>query len=322
MENNFQNTEINYFENLSGKMIVHPLFDQIMNFTKADDDKYKLIYQTVNLINDKNYVGQHTTDNLDDGYLGSGYNLKLAIKKYGKNSFKIRFCCFCNDQENLDKAEITYIKYFQSLDKEGGYNILPGGKFFLNEKIRKKSEKIRKKRFESGEIAPWNKGKIGVYSKETLKKMSESKKGNIQTSESNLKRSLALKGRIVLKESIEKAKETRIKNGTYKQSPSEETKEKLRQANLGKKQSQQTINKRVEKNKGKKRNSKQLGNLSKGQRKNLKKIIQKDFDEDIVKIWSNSFEVCEFYVNFNKTVLLRQTKLGKKYKGYIWTYGK
>lgn len=320
MDNKFHNTEIVYFENLSGEMIVHPPFEKIMNFTQANDDKYRLIYQTVNLINDRNYVGQHTTNNLEDGYIGSGHNLKLAIKKYGEKNFKTRFCCFCNDQENLDKAEITYIKYFQSLDKDGGYNILPGGKFFSNKKIKEKSEKTRKKRFKSGEIVPWNKGKTGIYSEEILKKMSEAKKGTKQSLESNLKRSKTLMGREISKKSIEKMIKTKKEKGLFV--VKEETKEKLRKVNLGKKQSQETINKRIEKNRGQKRTLQQLENLCKGQRKNLKKIIQKDFNEKIIKIWNNSFDVCEFYLDFNKTVLLRQTKLGKKYKGYIWEYEK
>lgn len=41
--------------------------------------KYHIIYKTTNLINGKIYVGMHSTDNLNDGYLGSGWILKLDL---------------------------------------------------------------------------------------------------------------------------------------------------------------------------------------------------------------------------------------------------
>lgn len=34
--------------------------------------KYHIIHKTTNLINGKIYVGMHSTDNLNDGYLGMG----------------------------------------------------------------------------------------------------------------------------------------------------------------------------------------------------------------------------------------------------------
>ena len=47
------------------------------------------IYLTTNLINGKQYIGSHD-GTIDDGYLGSGIAIKLAIKKYGKKKFQKR----------------------------------------------------------------------------------------------------------------------------------------------------------------------------------------------------------------------------------------
>ena len=41
-------------------------------------------YITTNKINGKRYVGMHSTDNIDDKYLGSGQLLIKAINKYGE----------------------------------------------------------------------------------------------------------------------------------------------------------------------------------------------------------------------------------------------
>ena len=47
------------------------------------------VYKITNLINNKIYVGVHITKNLNDSYMGSGVNIKRAIKKYGnKDSSK------------------------------------------------------------------------------------------------------------------------------------------------------------------------------------------------------------------------------------------
>ena len=46
------------------------------------------IYKTTNKANGKYYIGQHQTEDLEDGYLGSGKHLKAAIKKYGKSFVK------------------------------------------------------------------------------------------------------------------------------------------------------------------------------------------------------------------------------------------
>jgi hypothetical protein len=43
------------------------------------------IYKITNLINNKIYIGKHSSKNMNkDNYIGSGYLLLKAIKKYGK----------------------------------------------------------------------------------------------------------------------------------------------------------------------------------------------------------------------------------------------
>lgn len=46
-----------------------------------------IIYKTTNLITNQFYIGQHSTEDIDDGYLGSGTGLLESIKEFGKESF-------------------------------------------------------------------------------------------------------------------------------------------------------------------------------------------------------------------------------------------
>ena len=54
---------------------------------KGNSKKYHYFYKITNIINGHYYYGVHNTDNIDDGYMGSGVRLRLAYKKYGIENF-------------------------------------------------------------------------------------------------------------------------------------------------------------------------------------------------------------------------------------------
>jgi len=60
-----------------------------------------IIYKTINLINNKIYIGAHQTKDLNDGYLGSGTLLQRAINKYGEENFKREILYELNSEKDM-----------------------------------------------------------------------------------------------------------------------------------------------------------------------------------------------------------------------------
>ena len=131
---------------------------------------YNYIYLITNKINGKIYIGKHSTDKLNDGYMGSGKLIKNAIQKYGLENFTKEYLAFCDTEEKLNWLECFYIKKYNA--KECGYNLTDGGEGMLNPKleIRQKISNASK-----GEKNP-NFGKH--WSEETKRKISISQQKN------------------------------------------------------------------------------------------------------------------------------------------------
>lgn len=87
---------------------------------------YYFIYKTTNKINGKYYIGMHKTDDLEDGYLGSGTHFKRALEKYGKENFEREILEYCNSDEEMHLAEARYITEDVINDKNS-YNLKLGG---------------------------------------------------------------------------------------------------------------------------------------------------------------------------------------------------
>jgi len=146
-----------------------------------------IIYLTVNLVNNKIYIGQSKTN--DNSYIGSGIFIKKAIKKYGKSNFlKIVLLSDISSIEELNLWETFYINLFGSRNSKIGYNVRPGGS---KSKFNHTSEAIEKIRTRSNqednrlrirEIQKMAAAKrIGCHqSKESKKKMIVTKFGSLK----------------------------------------------------------------------------------------------------------------------------------------------
>ena len=87
---------------------------------------FHYLYIIINNINHKFYYGIHSTNNINDGYFGSGKRLRAAIKKYGKENFSKYILEYFNDRKSLLNREQEIITKEFLLSDEC-YNMTYGG---------------------------------------------------------------------------------------------------------------------------------------------------------------------------------------------------
>lgn len=185
---------------------------------------YYGIYKITNLTNGKMYIGRHKTDNLDDGYIGSGKLIIKAVKKYGKKNFSKEWLMFCEDEEEMNYMERVFVDQTW-IDRSDTYNLNLGGdyqtmsdttkkKISLATTGRKHSAESRQKMSNAKKgMIPWITGR--KHTEESLKKMSESHKGNKahlghhHTDEVKLKISKAKKGKKLSEDTRQKMSNAR-----------------------------------------------------------------------------------------------------------------
>jgi hypothetical protein len=168
---------------------------------------YHLVYKTTCLINNKIYIGCHSTINLNDNYLGSGTLLKKAIKKYGKENFIREFILVCESRNEAYRKEKEIVNE-DFISREDNYNMKIGGEGgfgFVNsrikldkeykEKIYNKISESIKNLYKEGKLKGWKSVmknnwispfKGMNHSDLTKIKMSESKKGILNPSSLSL----------------------------------------------------------------------------------------------------------------------------------------
>lgn len=92
---------------------------------------FNFVYITTNLINNKQYIGSHSTNNKDDGYIGSGRYFLKSISKYGKQHFKREILQECENILEARNLEGQFIEQYNTLAPKG-YNLAPNGGLGFN----------------------------------------------------------------------------------------------------------------------------------------------------------------------------------------------
>lgn len=88
--------------------------------------RFNYFYKITNNINGHYYYGIHSTNNLNDGYMGSGTRLHYAFKKYGKENFTKEIIKFFDTYKDVCEYESVVVN--ETLLKDDScYNIKCGG---------------------------------------------------------------------------------------------------------------------------------------------------------------------------------------------------
>jgi hypothetical protein len=86
------------------------------------------LYITKNNVTGCVYGGKHSYTNKRGVYLGSGFRLKRAFKKYGKENFSVRILRLkLASEEDMNAREIRLIRLLKYVFKDKCYNIHRGG---------------------------------------------------------------------------------------------------------------------------------------------------------------------------------------------------
>ena len=126
------------------------------------EKKFNFVYITTNLVTGKQYIGEHSSQILNDSYLGGGSSaFKPAVKKYGKENFKREILEFFDTKEEAFNAQEKYIIEYNTLSPNG-YNISPRGGLKFRGSCAESTKELLRKR---------------IISKETREKISKAVKG-------------------------------------------------------------------------------------------------------------------------------------------------
>jgi len=161
------------------------------------------VYKITNKVNGKIYIGKHQTKDLNDGYMGSGKRLTLAIEKYGIENFEKEILFVFDNEIEMNEKEAELVSE-EFVKKDTNYNLCPGGKGgwgYVNSSGKNlRTGMVHSEEARSKMSHPGNTFRLGMKtSDETKRKLSIAMKGRIgnpgpKSKEHRKKISEALKG--------------------------------------------------------------------------------------------------------------------------------
>lgn len=92
---------------------------------RAENRKYHYIYK-ITRFDGKYYLGMHSTDDLDDGYFGSGKLISRSIKKHGLEKHSKEILEFLDSRASLKEREIELVTE-EIIDDPLCMNLMIGG---------------------------------------------------------------------------------------------------------------------------------------------------------------------------------------------------
>jgi hypothetical protein len=104
-----------------------------------ENKRFHFTYKTTNLKNGRYYLGMHSTNRIDDGYLGSGKRLYYELNKYGRDNFKFEILKQFDSREQLVEAEINLITE-HDLKNPNCLNLKQGGSGGWTDSMREKAK--------------------------------------------------------------------------------------------------------------------------------------------------------------------------------------
>jgi len=103
--------------------------------------KKGIIYKITNLVNGKIYIGQtirklnrrisdykSSIKTFKDKQKTKNCRIYLALSKYKIDNFNFEIIDYADNENTLNEKEIYWIKFYDSTNKEKGYNLTSGGK--------------------------------------------------------------------------------------------------------------------------------------------------------------------------------------------------
>lgn len=73
------------------------------------EKKFHYLYKITNTKSGKYYIGMHSTDNMEDGYFGSGRLIRNSIGRHGKEAHGKEILEYFDDRESLRQKEIDMV---------------------------------------------------------------------------------------------------------------------------------------------------------------------------------------------------------------------